>query len=553
MPQHRTRTALALISAAACLALATGTASALNADGFDYTVAAGGATITQCTTGTCPAGVLTIPATLGGDPVTTIGDSAFYRESAITGVVIGDNVTAIGESAFEQAEHLMTLELGANVVSIGDYAFKNASGRSPGVTRLTIPASVETIGVGAFMNFPALNSLSFAEPSHLTTISDAAFKDASGYSPGVTTLTIPASVETIGMDAFKGFNALDTLSFAEPSHLTTIGESAFIDAGTPSGTFSTVTIPATVTTMDSDAFGDSGTLTSAYFLGNWPSEGNAAYDDVWPFTGLSNVTTYRFAGTLGWDPDNTESYSGGPLLFTQFAAQPAMPTAVAGTDSAAVTAGAAAIGPTPASLTITSAPEGKTCTIAGASGACTVSGLTAGTSYTFTAVAKIPGQIDSAVSFASTAVTPTGSVAPVVTPAATPTTAAATSAAPTPVLRLGSNRTTPTAIITTFTATGPGTITQTATTAGGRAHQRAARLMACSISTTTQQAGTVTLVCPLTNAAKRARLKHAVRVTLTTTYTPTGEAARRTTTAISMGRTTQPMPKPVVGPSAVTG
>ena len=543
MPRHRTRTALAVVSAAACLALATGTASALSADGFDYTVVGDSATITQCTTGTCPAGTLTIPATLNGHPITAIAPSAFEAESSITGLAIGRNVTTIGAKAFFAADALTGVMIPDNVSALGTEAFADCTA----MATLSIGSGLTAIPDSAFQNVERLTTLELGE--NVVSIGDYAFKDASGNGPGLTAITIPASVETIGLEAFKGLGVLDRLTFAEPSHLTTIGEGAFIDAGWLSGTISTVTIPASVTTIGYDAFGDSPTLTSAYFLGNWPGQGNSEYDDVSPFTGSTEATVYRFAGTLGWDPDNTGTYSGQPLMFTPFAAQPATPTAVAGVGSAVVTAGAAPIGPTPTSLTITSTPEGRTCTITGTSGSCTVPGLTDGVPYTFTAVAHLVGQIDSTASFASTAVTPTGSVAPA-TATATP---AAAAEAPAPELRLASSRTTATAIITTFAATGPGTITQIGTTSSGRKLGRATGLTACSVSTTTQQAGTVTLVCPLTNAAKRARLKQRLRVTLTTTYTPTGQAARRTTTTITLNRTTTPTPKPAAGPSAVTG
>ena len=45
-------------------------------------------------------GALTVPSTLGGYPVTSIGDSAFYKCSGLTSVTILDGVTSIGDEAF---------------------------------------------------------------------------------------------------------------------------------------------------------------------------------------------------------------------------------------------------------------------------------------------------------------------------------------------------------------------------------------------------------------------------------------------------------------------
>ena len=47
-----------------------------------------------------PTGVLAIPATLGGKPVTSIGSYAFYKCSGLTSVTIGNGVTNIKEWAF---------------------------------------------------------------------------------------------------------------------------------------------------------------------------------------------------------------------------------------------------------------------------------------------------------------------------------------------------------------------------------------------------------------------------------------------------------------------
>jgi glucan-binding YG repeat protein len=64
---------------------------------YTYTIENGGAIITGYT-GT--GGDILIPATLGGYPVTTIGECAFYGCSSLTGVTIPDSVTTIDCQAF---------------------------------------------------------------------------------------------------------------------------------------------------------------------------------------------------------------------------------------------------------------------------------------------------------------------------------------------------------------------------------------------------------------------------------------------------------------------
>jgi hypothetical protein len=81
------------------------------------------------------------------------------------------------------------------------------------------------------------------------------------------------------------------------------------------------------------------------------------------------------------------------------------PTVVAGIESATIAVTQPTSGPTPSSYIVTSSPGGKTCIVTGASGECTISELTAGVSYTFSAVAKRNGMADSVASSASPAVT----------------------------------------------------------------------------------------------------------------------------------------------------
>ncbi len=58
---------------------------------------------------------------------------------------IANAKTSIGDSAFSNNGKLATVSLGNGVTSIGEYAFV-----STGLTALTIPGTVTSIGYGAF-------------------------------------------------------------------------------------------------------------------------------------------------------------------------------------------------------------------------------------------------------------------------------------------------------------------------------------------------------------------------------------------------------------------
>ena len=83
---------------------------------------------------------LTIP-----DSITSIGENAFYAANQLTTLTIGNGVITIGDAAFYAADQLTTLTIGNGVITIGDAAFYT----SP-LSSLTLPASLTSLGTSAF-------------------------------------------------------------------------------------------------------------------------------------------------------------------------------------------------------------------------------------------------------------------------------------------------------------------------------------------------------------------------------------------------------------------
>ena len=288
MPVKRIVSAVLALLLAVSFAAPSG-ARALSDAGFEYIVTDGAATVTGCTS-TCPT-TLVIPATLGGYPVTTFSEFAFFDKDLIS-VTIPDSVTSITRLAFYEND----------------------------LSSLTIPDSVTTIGQAAFYRN---NLTSVAIGNSVTSIGEAAFMDNL-----LTTVTIPNSVESIGLNAF-GYNSLTTVTFG--NSVTSIGPQAFIGGvgGARGGTgnlLTTVTIPNSVTSIGSSAFsanaltsvtipnsvtsvGDSAfsgnALTSVTFLGNAPTAGSGVFESNY---GLTSVT--RSSAATGWG----STWSGVPVV-----------------------------------------------------------------------------------------------------------------------------------------------------------------------------------------------------------------------------------------------
>ncbi|MBQ2939849.1 MAG: leucine-rich repeat protein, partial [Clostridia bacterium] len=87
-------------------------ATALTEGYYTYTVSDGQATITDVNTSI--SGAITIPATLGGYPVTSIGNMAFVLRRDLTSITIPDSVTNIGKSAFYGCTGLTSIMVDEN-------------------------------------------------------------------------------------------------------------------------------------------------------------------------------------------------------------------------------------------------------------------------------------------------------------------------------------------------------------------------------------------------------------------------------------------------------
>ena len=82
-----------------------------------------------------PTGAVAIPSTLGGKPVTSIGDFAFTNYAAMTAVTIPNSVTNIGEGAFEDCTGLASMTIPRSVVTLGGGILYNCTN----ITALTLP------------------------------------------------------------------------------------------------------------------------------------------------------------------------------------------------------------------------------------------------------------------------------------------------------------------------------------------------------------------------------------------------------------------------------
>lgn len=94
-----------------------------------------------------------------------IGHSPFWENENIKSLVVSEGIAAIGNSVFERCSNMASASLPNTLESIGERAFFMYS--QGGLTSLTIPASVTTLGEKAFVD---QNITSVVMPETLTTL-----------------------------------------------------------------------------------------------------------------------------------------------------------------------------------------------------------------------------------------------------------------------------------------------------------------------------------------------------------------------------------------------
>ena len=153
-------------------------ASALNDGPYVYEVDNGEVTITGCDRSEM-VGDIVSPQTLGGIPVTAIGEKAFYYCEGITSVLIDDNIKSIGKSAFALCGALSEVILPDTIEEIADETFNMCTNLSKVNLSKT---NIKRIGAKAFR-----------------------------YCEFIQTVTLPETLITVGEDAFNWCSSIEKI------------------------------------------------------------------------------------------------------------------------------------------------------------------------------------------------------------------------------------------------------------------------------------------------------------------------------------------------------
>lgn len=222
---------------------------------------------------------VTLPATVEGYRLTTVGNKAFQALTNITRVVLPEGIDTIGEESFAYTYAMAEIVLPNSLRSIKNNAFYMAGG----LTSLTLPEGLQSIGGAAVYNCAklknvtlpttltkvdnsafsqnkALEEVVFRSPSQLDTIPSWMF----GHCAELKKVTLPANLKVIEGFAFASCGKLYDINWTATA-LEDIGAATFSGCA-----FRSITLPATMKIVNSNAFQDNFELTSITSLAPTP-------------------------------------------------------------------------------------------------------------------------------------------------------------------------------------------------------------------------------------------------------------------------------------------
>ena len=282
-------------------------AQAQDLQDYDYVTNADGATIT-ITGYSGPGGVAAIPAAINGLPVTGIGEDAFF-EAGVSSVTIPGSVTSIGEEAFYGCTNLASLTVQDGVTNIGLLAFFGCTS----LASLTLPGSVTSFGEVAFGDCYGLTNVYFIGNAPAADSTVFAYDKATVYYlPGATGWSNTfGGIQARALQSPYGFtvNAGETLaitSYTGPGGTVSIPASLIglpvtgiaDDAFLGDASLTNVIIPGSVTNIGEEAFGFCSSLASVTIPGSVTSIGDYAF---WNCGSLTNATMAGGVASIGAD------------------------------------------------------------------------------------------------------------------------------------------------------------------------------------------------------------------------------------------------------------
>ena len=182
---------------------------------------------------------LTIPLSLGGYSVVSIGSRAFAGSTTLRTLSIPDGISTVSAEAFASCAELTSVEIGSSVSYIGSRAFADCKNLS----QVNFNGLLENIESDAFDN----TSLITGSSSEFVMLGGTTLLKYNGTAESV---RVPDGVKSIAANAFAYNTTVKEIIL--PDSLQKIGDNAFVHCYS----LAKITIPATVSHIGAGAFDD---------------------------------------------------------------------------------------------------------------------------------------------------------------------------------------------------------------------------------------------------------------------------------------------------------
>ena len=208
--------------------------------------------------------------------VTTFADNCFEDCRGLTSITIPSSIMSLGEKCFFNCSGLTSITIPSSVTSLGRYCFADCRG----LTSIDIPSSVTSLNDLCFLGCSGLTSITI--PSSVTSLGKYCFANCSS----LTSIDIPSSVTSLDYYCFQGCSSLTSITI--PSSITSLVDGCFSDCSS----LTSIDIPSSVTSLDYYCFAYCSSLTSITIPSSVKSLGKNC------FSGCKNIETIYFKGEL---------------------------------------------------------------------------------------------------------------------------------------------------------------------------------------------------------------------------------------------------------------
>jgi N-acetylneuraminic acid mutarotase len=245
----------------------------LNSDSTSYT-------ITDFFNHSGGSGPISLPSIYNSLPVTGIGDEAFWRSPDITEVIIPTSIQTIGFNAFGNCVNLTNVSVHSGIEYINQRPFVQSPLVNYHYSSNGLKYLISTDGSSAYMVDTESAAGDIVIPS---SINGATLKNVASFmlNDDVTSVTIPEGITYLPDLAFDRTSSLTSVSL--PSSLQTLGWRPFYAARL----LQNVTIPDGVSSIEERAFSNCSDLESVTIPDSVSSIGTRAFEGC---TSLTNIS-----------------------------------------------------------------------------------------------------------------------------------------------------------------------------------------------------------------------------------------------------------------------